>query len=70
MSEVKPYSELSVAVDLVMEEYKTSNPIEISEFIWESLGLCISIHAISDYLDINKVDYKLESMRHYYNLIY
>jgi len=66
----KPYSELSMAVDLIMEEYKTSNPIEISEFIWESLGLCISIHAIADYLDMNRIDYEVESIKQYYNLIY
>ena len=70
MSKAKPYSELSVAIDLVIEEYKTSNPIEISEFIWESLGLCISIHEISDYLDMNRIDYETESLKQYYNLIY
>lgn len=70
MSINKPYSELSFAVDLVIEEYKTSNPIKISELIWENLGICISIHAISDYLDINRQNYELESKREYYKINY
>jgi len=64
----KPYSQLAVAVDLVINEYNITNPILISEKIYEDLGLCISIHAISDYLDINKIeDYELESKKIQYN---
>lgn len=60
----KPYSQLAMAIDLVMNEHKINNPIEISEKIWQDLGLCISIHEISDYLDINKVeDFETESER-------
>lgn len=70
MKITKPYSELSFAVDLVMEEYKTSNPIKISELIWENLEMCISIHEIADYLDINRKDYELESRKEYYKLNY
>lgn len=70
MSIRKPYSELSFAVDLIIEEYKTSNPIKISELIWEDLGMCISIHEIADYLDINRENYELESRKEYYKLNY
>jgi len=66
----KPYSELSIAIDLIIEEHKTSNPIEISEFIWEDLNICVSIHEISDYLDINRNNYNLESKKEYYKLNY
>ena len=56
------YSQLAVAIDLVSHEYKISNPIIISEKIEQDLGLEMSIHAISDYLDINKLeDYEKEN---------
>ena len=56
------YSQLAVAIDLVSHEYKTSNPIIISEKIEQDLGLDISIHAIADYMDINKLeDYEKEN---------
>ena len=59
---VKPYSQLAVAIDLVSHEYKTSNPIIISEKMEQDLGLDISIHAIADYMDINKLeDYEKEN---------
>jgi hypothetical protein len=58
----KPYSQLAVAVDIIANEYKTSNPIIISEMIQNDLGLDYTIHQISDYLDINKLeDYEKES---------
>lgn len=50
------YSQLAVAIDLVSNEYKTSNPIIISEMIEKDLGLDITIHQIADYLDINKLE--------------
>ena len=56
------YSQLAVAINLVSHEYKTSNPIIISEKIEQDLGLDISIHAIADYMDINKLeDYEKEN---------
>ena len=59
---VKPYSQLAVAVDLVIYEYKISNPIIIAEKIEEDLGLEYSIHQIADYMDINKLeDYEKQS---------
>jgi hypothetical protein len=58
----KPYSALAVAIDLLSNEYKTYDPITISDKAWEDLGMCISIHEISDYLDINRVeDFETES---------
>lgn len=48
------YSQLSVAIDLISEVYKTSNPVIISEKLEEDLGLHYTIHQISDYMDINR----------------
>ena len=68
---VKPYSQLAVAIDLVSHEYKTSNPIIISEKIEQDLGLDISIHAIADYMDINKLeDYEKENEKQKTKLYY
>ena len=52
----KPYSQLAVAVDIISEEYKTSNPVIIAEMIQNDLGLDYTIHQISDYLDINRLE--------------
>lgn len=57
----KQYSEFAVAIDLVSHHYQTSNPIEIAELIEQDLGIETSIHAISDYLDINRQDYEKQS---------
>lgn len=58
------YSQLAVAVDLVMNEYKISNPIEIVELIQQDLRLYFTVHQIMDYLDINKKeDYEKESQK-------
>lgn len=60
----KKYSELSIAVDLISDVFKTSNPIIIAEKIEEELDLEFTIHQISDYLDINKKEnYELESSK-------
>lgn len=65
------YSQLAVAIDLVSHEYKTSNPIIISEKIEQDLGLDISIHAIADYMDINKLeDYEKENEKQKTKLYY
>jgi hypothetical protein len=57
----KTYSQLAVAIDLVSHHYQTSNPIEIAELIEQDLGIETSIHAISDYLDINRQNYEKQS---------
>lgn len=65
------YSQLAVAIDLVSHEYKTSNPIIISEKIEQDLGLDISIHAIADYMDINKLeDYEKQNEKQKLKLYY
>ena len=56
------YSQLGLAIDLVVNEYGTLNPIEIVEKIQECLGLYFTIHQVMDYLDINKKEnYEKES---------
>jgi hypothetical protein len=52
MSIRKPYSQLSLAIDLIQCEYPIRNPILIAEKLEEVLGLEYSIHQISDYLDM------------------
>ena len=60
----KPYSQLALAVDLVTNEYKVSNPIEIVELIQQDLNLYFTVHQVMDYLDINKKeDYEKESQK-------
>jgi len=66
---VKQYSELSVAIDLIQNEYKTSNPIIIAEKLKEIFDMSYTIHQIADYLDISE-DFKLESAKVYYQLNY
>lgn len=68
----KHYSELSFAVDLIQEEFKLNNPIEIVDKVEEELGIELSIHAVSDYLDINRQeDFEIESIKmNYYNKYY
>ena len=61
---IKLYSQLAIAVDLVMNEYKVSNPIEIVELIQQDLNLYFTVHQVMDYLDINKKeDYEKESQK-------
>ena len=65
------YSQLGLAIDLVVNEYGTSNPIEIVEKIQEDLGLYFTIHQVMDYLDINKLeDYEKESESQEYKMYY
>jgi hypothetical protein len=61
------YSQLALAVDLVMNEYNVKNPIEIVELIQKDLDLYFTIHQVMDYLDINKKeDYETESRKQNY----
>jgi hypothetical protein len=67
----QPYSEFAFAIDLIMEQYKISNPILISEKIQEDLNIDISIHQISDYLSLNSENWERESIKQeYYNINY
>ena len=55
------YSQLGLAIDLVVNEYEILNPIEIVELIQKNLGLYFTIHQVLDYLDINfKIKKKYE----------
>ena len=57
-------SSIALAVDLVMNEYKVNNPIEIVELIPQDLDLYFTVHQVMDYLDINKKeDYEKESQK-------
>ena len=57
-------SSIALAVDLVMNEYKVNNPIEIVELIQQDLDLYFTVHQVMDYLDINKKeDYEKESQK-------
>lgn len=64
------YSDFSYAIDLVMDVYKTTNPILISEKIEEDLGMEINIHQISDYLSLQVEDFEKENRKQYYNEYY
>lgn len=57
------YSQLGLAIDLIVEEYGTLNPIIISEKIQEDLGLYYSIHQIMDFMNHDEDDtyYERES---------
>jgi hypothetical protein len=68
--EKKIYSDFSFAIDLIMETYKESNPVIISEKIKEDLDMEINIHQICDYLDMNRVDYDYENRKQYYSVYY
>lgn len=66
----KQYSEFSFAVDLIMDIYKTSNPIIIAEKALEDLEIDLNIHQISDYLSLEKEDFEKENRAQYYNIHY
>lgn len=51
------------AIDLVMAEYKITNPILISEKIQEDLDMEVSIFQIMDYLEINQENWEIESQK-------
>lgn len=62
MIKSQEYSQLGLAIDLVVNEYGSINPIEIVEKIQQDLDLYFTIHQVMDYLDINKLeDYEKES---------
>lgn len=69
MSNIKKYSNLALAIDLVNEEYKTKNPIILAEKIQQDLGMEFSIHEIADYLEIHSEDFIKESEKiKYYSI--
>lgn len=65
------YSQLGLAIDLVINEYGKLNPIYIVEKIQEDLGLYFTIHEVMDYLDIeNKIDYERISRTQEFKMYY
>jgi hypothetical protein len=53
--------EYIVMIDLIIEIYKVSNPIIISELIEKEFQTEVSIFQIMDYLEINQEDWIKES---------
>lgn len=63
-------SEISLYIDLIMYFYNTSDILYIYQKIKQEFGISITIHQISDYLDINRrEDYEIESLKHYQNCV-
>lgn len=59
------------AIDIVIEEFKLTNPILISEKIQEELDMEVSIFQVMDYLEINQENWLQESQKiNYYEHSY
>ena len=50
-----------IMIDLIIEVYKVSNPIIISELIEKEFETEVSIFQIMDYLEINQENWETES---------
>ena len=50
-------------IDLIIEIYKVSNPIIISELIEKEFDTEVSIFQIADYLEINQESWEIESQK-------
>ena len=48
-------------IDLIIEVYKVSNPIIISELIEKEFETEVSIFQVMDYLEINQENWEIES---------
>ena len=61
--------EYIVMIDLIIEVYKVSNPIIISELIEKEFETEVSIFQVMDYLEINQENWEIESqiIQHYEN---
>lgn len=55
--------EYIVMIDLIIEIYKVSNPIIISELIEKEFETEVSIYQIADYLEINQENWEIESQK-------
>ena len=63
--------EYIVMIDLIIEIYKVSNPIIISELIEKEFQTEVSIFQIMDYLEINQENWLQESQKiNYYESNY
>ena len=52
-----------IMIDLIIEVYKVSNPIIISELIEKEFDTEVSIFQIMDYLEINQENWVTESQK-------
>ena len=60
-----------IMIDLIIEVYKVSNPIIISELIEKEFETEVSIFQIVDYLEINQESWEIESQKiQYYETNY
>ena len=60
-----------VMIDLIIEIYKVSNPIIISELIEKEFETEVSIFQVMDYLEINQENWLQESQKiEYYETYY
>ena len=63
--------EYIVMIDLIIEIYKVSNPIIISELIEKEFETEVSIFQVMDYLEINQENWVTESQKiNYYEKNY
>ena len=62
--------EYIVMIDLIIEVYKVSNPIIISELIEKEFETEVSIFQISDYLEINQKNWEIESQKINFDIYY
>ena len=63
--------EYIVMIDLIIEVYKVSNPIIISELIEKEFQTEVSIFQVMDYLEINQESWEIESQKiQYYETNY
>ena len=60
-----------IMIDLIIEIYKVSNPIIISELIEKEFETEVSIFQVMDYLEINQENWEVESQKiNYYETNY
>ena len=52
-----------IMIDLIIEVYKVSNPIIISELIKKEFETEVSIFQVMDYLEINQENWEVESQK-------
>ena len=59
-----------IMIDLIIEIYKVSNPIIISELIEKEFETEVSIFQMMDYLEINQENWEIESQKINFDIYY
>ena len=59
-----------IMIDLIIEVYKVSNPIIISELIEKEFETEVSIFQVMDYLEINQENWEIESQKINFDIYY